>query len=126
MKHPFSILVIMLFFSCSPNKKSEITISNNTSSIIDSIKITYGTEKEFKNYLIKNINAGDKVKTVLDMQLKGIDGGYYLEVFQNKKTTGQDFGYYSNAKFKNSIFEVKIEKDTLIINENLKANYNKV
>ena len=120
MKHIFSLLIIILCFSsCNIDKKTEISVTNNTSSIIDSLKITYGTEKENKKYLINNVNSGLKVKALLDMNLKGVDGGYFLEIFQKEKKIEKYFGYYSNAVFKNYIFDLKIEKDTLLINKNL-------
>lgn len=101
------------------NKKTEISINNNSGFIIDSIKITYGTEEENEKYSIKNINNGDKVNAELDMNFKGIDGGYLLEVFQNKKKIEKYFGYYSNALFKSYIYDLKIEKDTLLIESSL-------
>lgn len=119
MKIIFIGLIILLFSSCGKNKKTVISIKNNSGLIIDTLKITYGTEKENKEYLIKNINSGDKINTVFDMNLKGIDGGYFLEVFQNKKKIEKYFGYYSNAIFKNYIYDLKIKKDTLLIEKNL-------
>ena len=107
----------MFLYSCNNDKKTELFIKNNTGSIIDTLKITYGTEKESKEYLVKNINSGDKVRTVLDMNLKGVDGGYFLEVFQNKKKIEKYFGYYSNAVFEKYIFDLAIEKDTLLIDK---------
>lgn len=118
MKYIFLTLIVLLFHSCKRNKKTEISINNNSGVIIDSVKITYGTENENEKYLIKNINNGDKVKTELDMNFKGIDGGYLLEVFQNKKKTEKYFGYYSNSVFKNYIYDLSIEKDTLLIKKN--------
>lgn len=107
----------MFLYSCNDDKKTELLIKNNTGSIIDTLKITYGTEKQSKEYLVKNINLGDEVKTVLDMNLKGVDGGYFLEVFQNGKKIEKYFGYYSNAVFEKYIFDLAIEKDTLLINK---------
>lgn len=117
MKYLFLILTITLFSSCISEKKTTFIISNNTGAIIDTIMITYGTEKESKQYIKKNINPGQNVETVLDMNLKGVDGGYTIEIFQKEGKKDQFFGYYANAAFKNSIFKVRIEKDTLIINK---------
>lgn len=103
--------------SCNSDKETIILIENNSNSIIDSLKITYGTEKESAAYLKKNIRNKEKLKIIFDMNFKGVDGGYYLEVNKNekKKEIEKYFGYYSNAAFKNHTYIIKIEIDTLLI-----------
>lgn len=120
MKNILSLIVILIFLSCN-NKKTKILIENNTNSTIDTFKLTYGTEKESKKYLINNINPKKRIEVVFDMNFEGIDGGYFFELYQKEKDREikQDFGYYSNAVFKNYTFTIKIENDTILINKDV-------
>ena len=120
MKKVLSILVfITCCLSCEHDKKTKIAINNRTNLVIDSLKIIYGTEKEYREYVAKSIIPNELVNTELDMNLKGEDGGYSLEVFQGEKTTTKYFGYYSNALFKNYTYNLNFERDTLIISKYL-------
>lgn len=121
MKYIITIILVITFLSCNNDKKTKILIENNTNSTIDSLKLTYGTEKESTVYLEKNINPKEKVKVIFDMNFKGVDGGYFLEVYkkEKKKKIEKYFGYYSNAVFKNYTYFLKIENDTLLINKEL-------
>ena len=107
-------------FSCANNKKTKIRINNNTNYIIDSLVITYGTEKESKKYIKSNINSKEIIDTTFNMNMKGIDGVYFLEAFQKNRTLEKSFGYYSNAVFKNNTFNLVIQKDTIVVSEIMK------
>ncbi|WP_299126850.1 hypothetical protein [uncultured Winogradskyella sp.] len=120
MKQMLTLVIFLsLFSSCIKDKRTELLIKNNSGFTIDTLRITYGTEKISKSYFRKSINSGDTISTVFDMNFKGIDGGYLLEIYQNKKKTGKYFGYYSNATFKNYIYNLRIEKDTLLIEKSI-------
>ena len=120
MKKVISILIISLcFLSCQNDKKTKISINNRTNSAIDSLKIIYGTEKEYREYIANQINPDEEVTTELDMNFEGVDGGYSLKIYQEGKITTKYFGYYSNALFKNYLYDLRFEKDTLIISKDL-------
>ncbi|QSS98053.1 hypothetical protein [Psychroflexus sp. ALD_RP9] len=118
MKPNLMFLIVLCFLSCTSDKQTKISINNSTNSIIDSLKITYGTEKESKTYRTTHIDSKEKRHLILDMNLKGVDGTYFLEIFQGGNKLEKGFGYYSNAVFKNYNFNLKIEKDTLLITKN--------
>ncbi len=119
MKNILSLIVLLIFLSCDNNKKTKILIENNTNSTIDTFKLTYGTEKESKKYLINNINPEKRIEVVFDMNFEGIDGGYFIELYQKDREIKQYFGYYPNAVFENYTFIIKIENDTILINKDV-------
>ena len=90
MKYFLSLLMAIAIFSCANNKKTKIRINNNTNYIIDSLVITYGTEKESKKYIKSNINSKEIIDTTFNMNMKGIDGVYFLEAFQKMSNSNKE------------------------------------
>ncbi len=113
------LLSIIILSSCSSDKKTELIINNNSTVLIDTLKIIYGTEKEYKESIKTNINSYDSLKTILDMNIVGIDGSYFIEIVQEGKKRSKTFGYYTNSSFENYTYTIKVEKDTLLINKDI-------
>lgn len=119
------VIIILCCLSCENDKKTTILIKNKTHLVIDTLKIIYGTEKENKEYNKNYINPKALIDIELDMNLKGIDGGYSLEIYQEGERRSKYFGYYSNAMFKNETYDVEVKKDTLIIKHVITKKNNK-
>jgi hypothetical protein len=119
MKKIIFLSFIFILSSCNSDKKTELIVNNNSSELIDTLKIIYGTEKEYKEYIKTNINSYDSLKIVFDMNIRGIDGLYFVEITQQGEKRSKTFGYYTNSLFENYTYNIKVEKDTLLINKDV-------
>jgi len=108
--------LLLLIVSCFHRKEPKITIINNSGNLYDSIKVCASEKNStlFYNVKSKSIVKG---KILFDESEKS-DGCYKIFLYQKDSLKLNNcFGYYTNGASLNYKFDIKIEKDSLIIDE---------
>ena len=115
-KNIVRILIIMLALASCKNKIiADFEIKNNTGFNLDSLKIEPNID-EINKYI--SLEKGEKIEYKCDMTtIPKTDGGYQISFLINGKKKTLAFGYYSNGYPSEIITKIKIEKDTLLINQ---------
>ncbi|WP_272023172.1 hypothetical protein [Olleya namhaensis] len=111
MKKLIFLGTILLSISCKNGVDFELL--NNTNTDIDSLIITNG----FNNLVIKKIPMNKKKEGFLDFKKNNPrhDGIFNIRYFnKGKMIKSKSFGYYSNGSPSVKLFNVSIEKDTII------------
>ncbi|WGH74057.1 hypothetical protein P8625_07955 [Tenacibaculum tangerinum] len=106
--------IILLCYACQA--KTSFSVKNNTSKLIDSIKITNGydslTIKKIEKNEIKNFNFQFTELT------PNYDGTFRVDVYPQKKST--TFGYYTNGIQPDTHFFIDITEKTISIEEKIR------
>lgn len=110
-KHIIFLILGISLLNYSCETKTEFTVKNNSSSIIDSIKISNGYDFLFTKELYK----GQVVNYILDFTelTPNFDGSFLIETYPKKRF--KIFGYYSNGLQPNTHFFIEIKNDTILI-----------
>jgi hypothetical protein len=117
MKYFLYIISILLLSSCSSEIKAKFEIENKTNHVIDSINIK-SFDHERKSQFIKL--EPDQTETYwLDMtELPKVDGDYLLTFKRNRTNKEiERFGYFTNGYPLEEVTKIRIEKDTVIIDQ---------
>ena len=118
----FTIIVASMAFliSCQREVKAKFEITNNTDNVIDSINIRSFDNESNPNYL--RLTSGQCQTYWLDMtNLPKVDGDYLL-TYKGYMYKTIRFGYFSNGSPMEKVIKIKIENDTVII-EQISNNY---
>ncbi|WP_053971754.1 hypothetical protein [Mangrovimonas sp. ST2L15] len=110
------ILVFTLILtSCSNKVVADFEIMNNTEFNIDSLKIEPNISDVGKYISLKE---GEKAEYKSDMTtISKTDGAYQITFLVNGINKTQVFGYYTNGYPLEKITKIKIEKDTVLIDQ---------
>ena len=101
--------------SCS-NRDNQVSfkIWNSNDNYINNLVISNGVNEVVFDTILPH-------KTIdINLNFKNVpkkDGGYKLSYKLNSEEFFKNFGYYSNGIPTNSIYLIKIKKDTILINE---------
>jgi hypothetical protein len=117
MKYCLYIISILLLSSCSSEIKAKFEIENRTNYVIDSINIK-SFDHERKSAFIKL--EPDQTETYwLDMtELPKVDGDYLLTFKRNRTNKEiERFGYFTNGYPLEEVTKIRIEEDTVIIDQ---------
>ncbi|WP_242130822.1 hypothetical protein [Aestuariivivens marinum] len=109
------LICSMLFVIMSCQYGVNFNIENKTPNNIDSLIISNG----FNSIKLLDIELNAEKQGFLDFNKENpnLDGSFYIEIFSKESIRKKGFGYYSNGGPSNSCFNIKIEKDTIIIKE---------
>lgn len=114
-------ILINLFFCCSvlvgclsSKKETNFEIINSSSYYIVDIIVSNGYNTSSIDTLIPNMS---KQFTLDFVDVPRNDGGYKISYKLNGKEIFKNFGYYSNGVPTDSMFEIKIMQDTIVIKE---------
>ena len=114
MKKTAKIVVGLLFlYSC--HTKTSITLKNNTTFLIDSVKISNGFDFIYSGEILKNETKKYNLK--FSDLTPNTDGNFYIETFPNHEI--RVFGYYTNGLQPKSSFFITIKKDSILVRESL-------
>ena len=115
-KNIIRILIFTLILtSCSNKVVADFEIINNTEFNIDSLKIEPNISNVGKYISLKK---GEKAEYKSDMTtIAKTDGDYQISFLVNGIIKTQVFGYYTNGYPLERITKIKIEKDTILINQ---------
>jgi len=106
--------LLLLIVSCFHRKEPKITIINNSGNLYDSIIVFTSVNKPTLFYNVKNKGIV-KGKILFDESNKS-DGCYKILLYQKDSLKFNNcFGYYTNGASLNYKFDIKIEKDSLIV-----------
>lgn len=114
-------LLIFLIVSCGKETIGHFEIENRTKNTVDSLRIIpNGYESDF--YI--SISPGEIKKYDCKMtDIVDADGDYRLDYkFYTSLFATKIFGYYINGYPIESLIKISIEKDTIIIDSELKNN----
>ncbi len=107
--------ILLLFLSCDDPVTADFEIINNTGIKIDSLVIEPNINEKGK-YI--SLMPAEKVEYKADMTtIAQIDGPYFISFNSNTEKRTQMFGYYTNGYPQEKITKIKIEKDTILINQ---------
>lgn len=115
-KNIIGILIsILILTSCSNKVIAEFEIMNDTEFNIDSLKIEPNISNLGKYIFLKK---GEKFQYKSDMTtIAKTDGSYEISFLVNGINKTQVFGYYTNGYPLERITKIKIEKDTIMIDQ---------
>ncbi len=109
------LLITLNLISCDYETIADFEIKNNTGFKIDSLKIEPNINKT-QQYI--SLHKGDKIKYKCNMtSIPKVDGAYKISFLINGKYKSEIFGYYTNGSPLEKITKIKIERDTIIINQ---------
>jgi hypothetical protein len=117
MRFIISILTLIGLNSCQSDIKARFEIVNETEQVIDSINIKSFDHQSHPNYL--TLKPGETQTFWLIMtELPKVDGDYLL-TYKDKQTElkSKRFGYFTNGYPMEDLTKIRIEKDTVIINQ---------
>ncbi len=107
-----SSIMLIIIFSCSHNKGS-FFISNESDFNIDSLSIMPDSKMK-----LSALKKGEEIKHDILMDKAKSDGSYFM-TFKNSETNqtiSQRFGYYTNGYQTESLINIRILNDTILIN----------
>ncbi len=111
----FIIFVVVFFYSCQSRIKAKFEITNETEMLIDSINIKSFVHNSNPNLL--KLESGQSQLYWLDMtNLPKVDGDYLL-TYRDSILKTIRFGYFMNGFPMEKVTKIKIEKDTVIIDQ---------
>ncbi len=115
-KNIIGILIFSLILtSCSNKVVADFEITNNTEFNIDSLNIEPNIS-DIGKYI--SPKKGEKVEYKSDMTtIPKTDGDYQISFLMNGVNKKQVFGYYTNGYPLERITKIKIEKDTILIDQ---------
>ena len=109
------LIFTMILTSCSNKVVADFEIINNTEFNIDSLKIEPNICDVGKYISLKK---GEKAEYKSDMTtIAKTDGAYQISFLVNGINKTQVFGYYTNGYPLERITKIKIEKDTILIDQ---------
>lgn len=117
MRILLTILILIFLSSCQSEIKAKFVIKNMTDNTIDSINIKSFDHENNSNFI--QIKPGDSNIYWLDMtDLPKADGDYLLTFKRNHTYTEMErFGYFTNGYPLEEVTNIRIEKDTVIIEQ---------
>ena len=109
------LIFTMILTSCSNKVVADFEIINNTEFNIDSLKIEPNISDVGKYISLKK---GKKAEYKSDMTtIAKTDGAYQISFLVNGINKTQVFGYFTNGYPLERITKIKIEKDTILIDQ---------
>ena len=109
------LILILTLTSCDNKVIADFEIMNNTEFNIDSLKIEPNTSDVGKYISLKK---GEISEYKSDMTpIPKTDGDYQISFSVNGINKTQIFGYYTNGYPLEKITKIKIEKDTIVIDQ---------
>lgn len=117
MKILVFIFTLTLFYSCQNEIKAKFEIKNMTNETIDSINIKSFDHQRNSEFI--KIKPGQMKTYWLDMTgIPKVDGDYLLTLKQeNNHKEVTRFGYFTNGYSLEEVTKIRIEKDTIIIDQ---------
>lgn len=111
----FIIFVVVFFCSCQSSIKAKFEITNETEILIDSINIKSFDHNDNPNWI--KLKSGQNQLYWLDMtNLPKVDGDYLL-TYRDSVLKTVRFGYFTNGFPLEKETNIKIKKDTVIIDQ---------
>ena len=109
------LIITLILTSCENKVIADFEIINNTASNIDSLKIEPNIDEE-KKYI--SLKKGEKAEYKSDMTtIPKTDGAYQISFLIDGNTKTEIFGYYTNGYPLESVTKIKIQKDTILIDQ---------
>ncbi len=116
MKKIFAILMMTLISSCQSDIKAKFEITNGTKKSIDSINIKSTDHQKNSEFIV--LEQGQLKNYWLDMNgIPKVDGDYLLSFKRNNTKKIIRFGYFTNGYPSEKVTKIRIEKDTVLIEQ---------